>query len=262
MATPLHRDGMASLSVVVPCYNEEDALPIFIPELAAQAHHFRDFEILVVDDGSRDRSVELLQSLSTRFPLQVLTHPKNLGLGAAVRRGFDAARMEWITYLPADGQVPAEDVQRFLPYMSTHDVIIGRRGAHPDYGLYRRLASRVYTTWVALAFGLRVRDFNWVQAWRRSLWERYPSTSTGVFISGEFLVKSRIACPRLVEIEIGYRPRSGGRAKNGSLRAAWRASRDILRLFWEECWAGRWHFLHPITPERPPDVGLSTRRAA
>jgi hypothetical protein len=113
------------------------------------------------------------------------------------------------------------------------------------------LATRVYTTWVSLAFGLRVRDFNWVQAWRRSLWNEYRSASNSVFICGEFLVRSRVAQPRMVEIEIGYLPRTTGRAKNGSPAAALNAASDITRLFLAEARAGRLHFLHPISPDRP-----------
>ncbi len=242
---------MPSLSVVVPCYNEEGSLEAFVPQLAAQGRHFSEFEIIVVDDGSRDGSPQVIQALARRLRLRAITHPVNLGLGAAVRDGFDAARMDWVTYLPADGQVPAEELQKFLPFMGDYDVIVGCRKPPSDYSRYRRLASRVYTAWVSLAFGMRMADFNWVQGWRRSLWTRYPASSRSVFVCAEFLVRSRQAHPRVVEIEIGYRPRTAGRAKNGSPAAAARAARDIVRLFWEESTAGRLHFLHPFAPERP-----------
>ncbi len=253
---------MPSLSVVVPCFNEEGSLETFIPLLAAQRVHFSAFEIIVVDDGSRDRSPEIIRRLTDRFALRCITHPTNLGLGAAVRAGYDAATMEWLTYLPADGQVPAEEVQRLLPYMDGYDVIIGRRSGRSDYTRYRRLASRVYTAWVSLAFGLRVTDFNWVQAWRRPLWEQYPSISTSVFVCAEFLVRCRPTQVRMVEIPIGYRPRASGRAKNGSPRAALLAARDITRLFLSECRAGRLPLLFPVTPDRPGAAPGSTHRAA
>lgn len=241
---------MPSLSVVVPCYNEEDSLEWFIPQLAAEASGFSDFEIILVDDASRDRSPQIIAALAPRFGLRVITNPVNLGLGGAMRRGFDAARLDWLTYFPADGQVPAEEVRKFVPFMGVYDLIIGRRTAAPDYTHYRRIASRVYTTWVSLAFGLRLADFNWMQAWRRSLWAAYGSRANSVFICGEFLVRSRRAHPRMVEIEIAYRSRRAGEAKNGSPKAALRAAADILRVFSEESLAGRFHFLHPTTPDR------------
>jgi len=248
--------------VVVPCYNEEGSLEWFIPQLAAEAGAFSDFEIIVVDDASRDRSPQIIAALAPRFGLRVITNPVNLGLGGAMRRGFDAARLDWLTYFPADGQVPAEEVRKFAPFMDGYDLIIGRRTAAPDYTRYRRIASRVYTSWVSLAFGLRLADFNWMQAWRRSLWATYGSRSNSVFICGEFLVRSRRAHPRMVEIEIGYRSRHAGEAKNGSPEEALRAAADIVRVFGEESLAGRFHFLHPIRPHRSRAVPEVRREAA
>ena len=251
---------MSGLSVIVPCYNEEGAVGTFLQELAAQAPWFSSFEIIVVDDASRDGSPAIVERLASTLSLRVITHPRNLGLGAAVRSGYDAARMEWVTYLPADGQVPAGEVRKFLPFMADYDLIITRRVARPGYTLYRRIASSVYTTWVSLAFGLRMRDFNWVQAWRRSLWLGHRSVFDSVFFCAEFLVRTRSARPRIVEIELGYLPRRQGQAKNGSPRAALNAARHIIRLFGEEARAGRLHFLHPITPDRVAPI--SVERAA
>jgi glycosyltransferase involved in cell wall biosynthesis len=238
------------LSVIVPCYNEEGSLEWFLPQLAAVSGGFSDLEIIVVDDASTDGSAGILKSLAPRLNLRVLTNSVNLGFGGALRRGFDTARLDWLTHLPADGQVPAEELSKFSPYLDTYDVIIGRRRSTPDYTRYRRIASRVYTAWVSMAFGLRVRDFNWMQAWRRSLWTQFGSRSNSVFICGEFLVRSRRAHARMVEVEIGYRPRRAGVAKNGNPRAALHAATDIMRVFVEETRAGRLHFLHPATPDR------------
>ena len=254
---------MAGLSVVVPCFNEEGSLEWFIPQLAAESSGFSEFEIIVVDDASTDRSPQILSALAPRFGLRTLTNSVNLGLGGAMRRGFDAARLDWLTYFPADGQVPAEEVRKFVPYMERYDLIISRRSSASDYTPYRRIASRVYTTWVSLAFGLRLRDFNWMQAWRRSLWVQFGSRSNSVFICGEFIVKSQRAHPRMAEIEIGYRPRHAGRAKNGSPRAALKAAADIVRVFAEETAAGQFHFVHPTTPDRDAIApGIQHRKAA
>jgi glycosyltransferase involved in cell wall biosynthesis len=239
-----------SLSVVVPCYNEEGSLELFIPQLMAEAGGFSAFEVIVVDDASTDRSPQIIASLARQFGLHVITNPINLGLGGAMRRGFDAARMEWLTYFAADGQVPAEEVRKFAPFMNGYDLIIGRRHSAPDYTRYRRIASRVYTTWVSLAFGLRLRDFNWMQAWRRSLWAEYGSRSNSVFICGEFLVRSQRANPRMVEIEIAYRARRAGHSKNGSPKAALKAAGDIVRVFGDEALQGQLHLLHPRSPDR------------
>ena len=251
---------MPSLSVIVPCFNEEGSIGPFLRELASLAGSFSRFEIIVVDDASRDGSATIIRSLAADLPLRVITHARNRGLGAAVRTGFDAATLEWVTYLPGDGQVPAGEVRKFLPYMAAYDLIITRRGARPGYTAYRRLASAVYTTWVSRAFGLRVTDFNWVQVWRRALWLRHSSRFNSVFFCAEFLVRCQEEQPRMVEIELGYLPRRTGKAKNGSARAALLAAWHITRLFAEEAGDGRWHCLHPVAPDRPEP--LDERRAA
>src|SRR3981081_4303216 len=133
---------MSGLSVIVPCYNEEGSVGTFLRELAAQARWFTSFEIIVVDDASRDGSPALIEALSAPSPLPLITHPRNLGRGAAVRTGYDAARLPWVTYLPADGQVPAGEIRKFLPFMADYDVIITRRAASPGYTPHRRLRPR------------------------------------------------------------------------------------------------------------------------
>src|SRR6202022_3553908 len=145
---------MSGLSVIVPCYNEEGSVGTFLHELAAQARWFTSFEIIVVDDASRDGSPAIIETLAATIPLRVITHPRNLGLGAAVRTGYDAARLPWVTYLPSDGQVPAGEIRKFLPFMADYNVIITRRGERPGYTTYRRLASSRRTTRGTLAFGL------------------------------------------------------------------------------------------------------------
>jgi hypothetical protein len=101
-----------------------------------------------------------------------------------------------------------------------------------------------------------------MQAWRRSLWAAYGSRANSVFICGEFLVRSRRALPRMVEIEIAYRSRRAGQAKNGNPKAALRAAADIVRVFSEESLAGRFHFLHPVVPDRGVAVPEVRRREA
>src|SRR5207249_5845046 len=152
--------------------NDGGSIGPFLRELAAEARFFSRFEIIVVDDASRDGSAGIIRSLAAELPVRVITHGRRAGVGAAVRTGFNAATLEWVAYLPGDGRVPAGEVRKFLPYMAAYDLIITRGAARPGYRASRRLASTVYTAWVSAAFGLRIRDFNGAQSWRRSLWLR------------------------------------------------------------------------------------------
>src|SRR2546428_10103506 len=165
---------MPGLSVVVPCYNEEGSIGSFLHELAAQASLSSRSEIIVVDDASRDGPPAVIRSLAADLPLRVITHPRNLGLGAAVRTGFNAATLEWVTYLPGDGHVPAGEGCKFFPYMAAYDLIITPGAGRPGSTAYRRPASATHTARVSAAVCLRIPDLNRAQTRRPSLWVPPP----------------------------------------------------------------------------------------
>src|SRR5438093_11005113 len=104
---------MPSLSVIVPCYNEEGSIGPFLRELAGQAGYFSRFEGIVVDDASRDGSPSIIRSLAAGLPLRAVRHPRNLGPGAAVRTGFTAATLQWGTYVRGDRTVRVERERQF-----------------------------------------------------------------------------------------------------------------------------------------------------
>lgn len=114
------------LSIVIPAFNEEDRLPLSLEKIRRYFEQdTRSIEIIVVDDGSTDRTVALVKAWSS--DIRVLTHPRNLGKGAAVRTGMLAARGEWRYLCDADLSTPIEDIERLLAHRDTADVILGSR---------------------------------------------------------------------------------------------------------------------------------------
>jgi len=157
-----------SLSIIVPAYNEERRLPATLETLCAylDQRRFAASEIVVVDDGSTDRTAEIVRQRSARDArLRLLQNPGNCGKGYAVRNGFGEARCEWVLFTDADLSTPIEDLARL-------EAAIGRSGADGAFGsraldrklvgkrqpAAREISGRVFNLFVRWTTGLQYRD--------------------------------------------------------------------------------------------------------
>jgi len=132
------------LSVVIPVKNEEENLPTLCEELFSVLRSVNEpFEVVIVDDGSTDKTLPLLENLSQKLPeLRYLSFDKNYGQTAAFLAGFRAARGDWIITLDGDGQNDPHDIPKLLPLRSEADLVVGRRKKRKD-SLSKRVISRV-----------------------------------------------------------------------------------------------------------------------
>jgi glycosyltransferase involved in cell wall biosynthesis len=151
-----------ALSVILPAYNEEGNIERAVRSSAeAVAPLVQDFEIVAVDDGSRDQTPRILARLKQEMGsrLSIVTHETNLGYGTALRAGFDAARGRLIFYTDADNQFDLKELADFLPQMEEYDAILGYRVGRQD-GSFRLMVSNGYNALASFAFGMSVRDLN------------------------------------------------------------------------------------------------------
>src|SRR3954452_3127123 len=146
---------LESLSIVLPCFDEEPNVARAIEEARRAARRFAEhFEILVVDDGSTDRTAEI----AAREPdVRVLAHERNRGYGAAVRTGLDASRSEWVLLTDGDLQFDLSELEAFVPLADGHELIAGFRIDRADPAP-RRAAAHAWNALVRASFGVRVRD--------------------------------------------------------------------------------------------------------
>jgi len=140
-----------SVTVLLPAYNEEENIGKTIKVLNAS---YPDFEILVVDDGSTDRTAEIAKGAGAR----VFSHPYNIGNGAAVKTGLRNASGEWVVLMDADGQHDPADVARLLEYRGGFDMVVGARDKGSDTKLHRDLANRVFNSLATYVTKFKVRD--------------------------------------------------------------------------------------------------------
>lgn len=201
------------LSLVLPAYNEEGNIERAVREAAGAAAALTpDFELVVVDDGSRDGTAERLSALQCELGerLQVLRHDVNRGYGAALRAGFRAARGELVFYTDSDNQFDLTELGAFLPLMGECDAVLGFRARRQDPPL-RLLTSRVFNQLTAWTLGLKVRDVNCsFKLFRGDLLRALPLVSDDFMIDAELVARLQRGRSRVLEKGVTHRPRGAG----------------------------------------------------
>ena len=154
------RKRLKSLSVVFPAYNDGGTIASMVAAASIACRQVTDdFEIIVVNDGSSDYTATMLNEISVRYPeLRVITHPSNLGYGAALRTGFSAASKDWVFYTDGDSQYnPLELVNLVGALREGVDVVNGYKLTRNDSWM-RIVIGRAYHYFVKFLFGIRIRD--------------------------------------------------------------------------------------------------------
>jgi glycosyltransferase involved in cell wall biosynthesis len=219
-----------------PAHNEEANLEPLVDEAMATLPTLAEtWEIVIVDDGSRDRTAEIADRLAAAHPdlVRVVHHPANRGYGAALRSGFAAARYELVAFTDGDRQFRVEDVGRLTARMAERDapdVVVGYRIRRAD-PLVRTLYARLYRLANRIFFGLRVRDVDCAcKLFRREALDGLRVESGGAFFSAELLIKLRASGRRVVEVGVPHYPRTAGSPTGAKPAVVFRAMRDFWAL--------------------------------
>jgi glycosyltransferase involved in cell wall biosynthesis len=205
---------IASLSIVLPAYNEEFNIRAAVEAAQAAADDLqRPYEIIVVDDGSADRTAECVTAIGAADArVRLVSFPENRGYGAALRAGFRAARGDLIFYTDADLQFDVRELRYFLPLMSAADVALGFRVYRYD-AVLRCILSWMYNRLVGVLFRVRVRDVDCsFKLMRREVLERIDLETTDFFIDTELVAKARKWNFRIVEKGVRHYPRMAGQS--------------------------------------------------
>jgi len=224
---------LASLSAFFPVRDEEaNVVPMAEACLAALPAVAVRWELVIVDDGSRDATGALADGLARRHAgIRVVRHPTSRGYGAAVRSGLAASRLEYVFLTDGDCQFDLADLARLVPALADADVVVGYRRRRAD-PLGRRVAGRAWNLLVRALFRLPVRDVNCaMKLFRRGAIAGVVPQADGAVVSTELLVRLRERGARIVEVPVEHFPRRGGRASGGELRVAARAVPELLRLY-------------------------------
>lgn len=230
------------ISVVFPAYNEEGNLDATMQKsLAALAALFTRFEIIVVNDASTDATGQMADALAARHPeIRVIHQPHNQGAGAALLRGLQEARYALVAHNGMDYPFDFNDLRLMLPLLETADVIVAVRKQRAGYTAYRVLTSVVNLALINLLFGLRLRDYNFIQLYKRTVLEAVPHHArSAAFVTPETIIGAHDRGFRVAEIEIEYHKREQGSSVCGSLRVVTSSLRDMLACWWSRLWRKR-----------------------
>jgi dolichol-phosphate mannosyltransferase len=223
---------LPALSVILPAYNEQALLADCVRQLhRALAGLGVAAEIIVVDDGSRDRTPEIADALARELPGVQAVHQANQGIGGAFRTGVTHATGEYLILWPADMPAETADLAPYAAQLGRADVIVGVRQARLGYNSLMRLNAWLYPRLVASLFQLRLRDVNWIHAYRRELFARITLTQRGIPMLVEALVRLRDLGATFVEVDVQMKQRLGGVASASRLKVMWRTLTGLLS-FW------------------------------
>lgn len=221
-----------NLSIIIFCYNEESNVATVITrcrELLAPA--FNTLEIVVVNDGSTDGTARVIEEVSLLYPgIKVITHPKNLGIGRALRSGYESATKEYVCAIPGDGQFDVSELLQIKPFDNSCYYSFYR--PKTDYNTYRRLLSWLNRLFNQHALGIFLRDVNWIKVYRKEqlIFTEFMLNSS--LIESEICAKLYKAGASPIEIPSNYNKRLHGVAKGGNWKTLQKAIREIATLWW------------------------------
>jgi glycosyltransferase involved in cell wall biosynthesis len=217
-------------------YNEEETLDEAVADVhgALTALGDRAFEILIVDDGSTDRTPALALALEARYPeVRLIRHPHNMGPGSAILTGIRNSRNDVICFHAADQQLDFREVAGFIPLLDSHDLVIGSRSGRPGYTQLRMLASHTYIFLAHTLFGLNdYDDFNFLYLYRRELFDGMSIESDGVFMCTEVLVRAVDRGARVAKVEAACLPRKVGLSTCFRAPVIHKTFGEMFRFWW------------------------------
>ena len=246
-------ERVARLSYFFPAHNEEANVRELVAEALETLPTLAEvFEIIVVDDGSRDGTGPIADELAAANPgvVRAVHHPTNLGYGAALLSGFRAAAHDLVAFTDGDRQFRVADLGRLtarLGEADQPDAVVGYRIKRAD-PLIRTIYARLYRFANRVWFGLKVRDVDCAcKLFRREALAGIAVESGGAFFSAELLIKLNAAGRSIAEVGVPHHPRTAGSPTGAKPSVIFRAVRDFwsLRL---RLWSNRARALRRGTP--------------
>ena len=236
-----------SITVIFPAYNEAANIRQAIEQSMEAMHpRFDTFELLIINDGSRDNTGSIAEELAKTYPeITVLHNERNMGLGETLYRGFECAKGELVIQNAMDYPLDLRDLDILIPVLEEADVVVAVRKAYAGYTPYRKLTSKVNRALLRFLFEPKLRDYNYTQLYKRKVLEAArPTSRSTVFIAPEIIIRAHELGFRIKEVEIDYYPRIAGEATSGNPGVILRSLRDMFAFWVKGFFTGR-HYLKP-----------------
>ena len=224
-----------SLSVFFPAYNDAPSLPGLIHKtFAVLESHVDDYEVIVVNDGSQDKTGQVLEELRREYAphLRVMTHAQNRGYGGALRTGFESATRDFVFYTDGDGQYDVEELPRLLEVVSPATGLVNGYKLERHDPAHRIWIGTIYNLCARLMFRIRIRDIDCdYRLIRRTLLDSIHLTSTSGTICVELVRKLELSGCEVKEIGVHHYPRLHGRSQFFRVRSLATTFLQLVRLW-------------------------------
>jgi len=220
------------ITICVAVWNEVKTLEKVVNEILHSLRTLQvPFEVLIIDDGSKDGSEKIAETLANSISeVRVIHHPQNLGLGYVYRTGFKEARGDFLSFFPADGQFPASIIEKFYPVAKENDLVLGylpeRKGS-----ILGRFLSKAERICYHILLG-KIPRFEGIFMVRRSILKEIPlySEGRGWSVVMELVIRASKQGYRIVSLPTQMRPRESGKSKVNNLRHIFINLKELLKL--------------------------------
>jgi glycosyltransferase involved in cell wall biosynthesis len=229
--TPDPAQAVRRVSIVLPAYNEEGNLAVCLDKLL-ETFAGPEYEIVVVNNGSADRTGEIAHDYARRHPgkIVVLDLDVNRYIGGGLKAGFEVAQGAYVTPCAADFQYAEADWAPFAQALGSADVLVGCRVRREGYNPLMRFNAWLYVRLVRALFGLSLRDVNWTCVYPRKMLETIEITHRGIPMLVEILVKLRDRGCTFREVDCRMQERTVGKASASRFRTMWQTLLGLLKL--------------------------------
>jgi glycosyltransferase involved in cell wall biosynthesis len=232
---PEIRSQMGSFSLVLPAHNEaENIEPVVRRALEILPNYFDRFEIIVVDDGSKDNTGAIIDRLATEDSrVRTIHHSRNRGYGGALTSGFKASNGDHVMFMDSDRQFDIADIELLYPLIPTHEIVAGFRMMRQDE-LHRRIFAETFNLVVRVLFGVHLRDIDCAfKVFDGDLIRSLELSSPGALINAEIQAKARRQGAAVQQVGVRHFPRIAGEATGGNPRVIVRAMKETIVLWWK-----------------------------
>jgi len=222
------------ISLVLPAHNEEPNIRTVVEEAKeVLPTAFTDYEVIVVNDGSKDRTLEIAEAMAGEDShVRVVNHPVNRGYGAALTSGFNAATGDYIMFMDSDRQFDINDIHNLTPFVEEYDIVAGYRIKRNDPA-HRLLNAWVFGMAVRVMFAINIKDIDCAfKVFHADVLRGINLESPGALINTEILAKAKVQGRTLTQVGVNHYPRLEGEQSGASLKVVIRAFREIIRLWW------------------------------
>lgn len=225
---------LKTLSVFFPLYNEEANVVRLVVESLKVFPLVADvFEVILVNDGSTDKTREVAEGLVKKYPNIRLVNQPNKGYGGAVKTGFAESKYEWVFFSDGDLQFDLNEIKKFIPYTKDNDLVIGYRINRAE-GFKRILLARMLKIWnrVFLGFPRYIKDIDCAFKLIKKdvITDFSPLVSDGAMVTTEFLLKSHQKGYKIAQIGVNHYKRQFGNPTGSNLKVVKKAVRDTFVL--------------------------------